>query len=133
MREEEKLLDEQQWNLLKQAAPHFETARHEYLRNCPRWLSEQVINVYESATGKTILHKNLSCAVCVLRIFQTVGKLYFYNLEVRKIKIEENAENNDNEAEVGKPDDGDKDKDTPDTGQDKKKLAKGRNSRVGKK
>lgn len=91
MKEEEKLLNEQQWNLLKQAAPHFETARHEYLRNCPRWLSEQVINVYEAATGKTILHKDLSCAVCVLRIFQTVGKLYFYNLEERnKLEIEYN-------------------------------------------
>lgn len=78
------LLNDQQWNILKQAAPHFESARHEYLRNCPRWLSEQVINVYEDATGNTILHKDLSCAVCVLRIFQTVGKLYFYNLEERK-------------------------------------------------
>lgn len=99
MREEEKLLNEQEWNLLKQAAPHFESARHEYLRNCPKWLSEQVINVYEAATGKTILHKNLSCAVCVLRIFQTVGKLYFYNLEERK-KLE--SKDNDTRSESKK-------------------------------
>jgi hypothetical protein len=104
MKEEEKLLNEQQWNLLKQAAPHFETARHEYLRNCPRWLSEQVINVYEAATGKTILHKDLSCAVCVLRIFQTVSKLYFYNLEERnKLELEDGDKGNKTKERDAKP------------------------------
>ena len=95
------------------------------------------MDTYEEATGKKIMSKDLSCAVCVLRIYQTVGKTYFSDLaereELEKNIIEENAENNDNEAGFTEPDDGDKDKDTPDTGQDKKKLAKRRNSRVGKK
>lgn len=72
---------EEQWKLIKQASPHYETARHEYIRNAPRWLTQQVIDVYEAATGKTILNKDLSCAVCVLRVYQTVGKTYFDDLK----------------------------------------------------
>lgn len=68
---------EEQWKIIKQASPHYETAKHEYIRNAPRWLTEQVINVYESATGKTVLHKDLSCAVCVLNIYKQIGKTYF--------------------------------------------------------
>lgn len=72
---------EEQWNLIKQASPHYDTARHEYIRNAPRWLTEQIINVYEAATGKTMMHKDLSCAVCVLNIYKQVGKTYFADLE----------------------------------------------------
>lgn len=72
---------EEQWKLIKQASPHYETAKHEYIRNAPRWLTEQVINVYEAATGKTILHKDLSCAVCVLNIYKQIGKTYFDDLK----------------------------------------------------
>lgn len=78
---------DKQWELLKQASPHFENARRERVRNAPRWLTQQVIDVYESATGKHMFHKDLSCAVCVLRIYQTVGKLYFDDLK--------NHQNND--------------------------------------
>ena len=131
------IYNEEQWEVIKQASPHFRTARQDYIRNATRQMTQQIVDVYESATGKTIMSKDYKCAVCVLRIYQTIGKTYFSDLaereELEKIKIVNNAENNDNKAEVGKPDDGDKDKDTPDTGQDKKKLAKRRNSRVGKK
>lgn len=72
---------EDQWKLIKQASPHYESAKHEYIRNAPRWLTEQVINVYEAATGKTILHKDLSCAVCVLNIYKQIGKTYFDDLK----------------------------------------------------
>lgn len=131
------IYNEQQWEVIKQAGPHFRTARQDYIRNATRQMTEQIVDVYESATGKTIMSKDYKCAVCVLRIYQTIGKTYFSDLaereELEKNKIEENAENNDNEVGFTEPDNGDKDKDTPDTGQDKKKLAKGRNSRVGKK
>lgn len=100
-------------------------------------MTQQIVDVYESATGKSVMSKDYKCAVCVLRIYQTIGKTYFSDLaereELEKNKIEKNAENNDNKGGIDEPDNGDKDKDTPDTGQDKKKLAKGRNSRVGKK
>lgn len=131
------IYNEQQWEVIKEASPHFRTARQDYIRNVPRWLTQKIMDTYEEATGKTIMSKDLSCAVCVLRIYQTVGKTYFSDLaereELEKNKIKENAEDNDNKGSIDEPDNGDKDKDTPDTGQDKKKLAKRRNSRVGKK
>lgn len=131
------IYNEEQWEVIKQAGPHFRTARQDYIRNATRQMTQQIVDVYESATGKTVMSKDYKCAVCVLRIYQTIGKTYFSDLaereELEKNKIEDNAENNDNEGELAEPDNGDKDKDTPDTGQDKKKLAKGRNSRVGKK
>lgn len=127
----------EQWEVIKQASPHYVTARREYIRNAPRALTQRIIETYEEATGKTIMHKDLNCAVCVLRIYQAVGKTYFSDLaereELDKNKIINNAENNDNEGELAESDNGDKGKDTPDTRQDKKKLAKRRNNRVGKK
>lgn len=82
---------EEQWKTIKQASPHYESARHEYIRNAPRWLTEQIINVYEAATGKTMMHKDLSCAVCVLNIYKQIGKTYFSDLEERnKLELEDN-------------------------------------------
>lgn len=72
---------EEQWRIIKQASPHYESARHEYIRNAPRLLTQQVIDVYEAATGKTVMHKDLSCAVCVLNIYKQIGKTYFADLE----------------------------------------------------
>lgn len=94
------LLNEQQWNLLKQAAPHFESARHEYIRNAPRWLTQQVIDVYEAATDRTIHSKDLSCAVCVLNIYKQASGLYFYNLEERK-KLESQDDDTGSESKKG--------------------------------
>ena len=68
---------EEQWKIIKQASPHYESARHEYIRNAPRLLTQQIIDVYEAATGKTMMHKDLSCAVCVLNIYKQISKTYF--------------------------------------------------------
>lgn len=88
---EEYTLTDEQWEEFKKASPHFKSAKQEYIRNVPRFLTEQVINIYESATGKTILNKDLSCAICVLRVYQTAGKLYFSELS-RREKLEENKD-----------------------------------------
>lgn len=93
------IYSEEQWKLIKQASPHYETTRHEYIRNAPRWLTEQIINVYEAATGKTMMHKDLSCAVCVLNIYKQIGKTYFADLEERK-KLE--SKDNDTRSEYKK-------------------------------
>ena len=87
---------EEQWRIIKQASPHYESAKHEYIRNAPRWLTEQVINVYESATGKTVMHKDLSCAVCVLNIYKQIGKTYFQDKREREnfADLENNQNNN---------------------------------------
>jgi hypothetical protein len=89
----------EQWDIIKKASPHYETARHEYIRNAPRQLTEQVMNVYEAATGKKIYSKDLSCAVCVLHIYQQIGKTYFADLE-EKNKLE--SKDNDTRSETKK-------------------------------
>lgn len=102
---------EEQWKLIKQASPHYETARHEYIRNAPRWLTEQIINVYEAATGKTMMHKDLSCAVCVLNVYKQVGKTYFSDLEERKkLELEYNDTGSENKKGNGKSKTGNKKK-----------------------
>lgn len=88
------ILTDEQWEMFKKASPHFQSSKHEYIRNAPKWLTEQTIKIYEDATGNTILNKDLSCAHCVLRVYQVAGKLYFSELN-RRNKIEE--ENKDGE------------------------------------
>ena len=91
------IYNEEQWDIIKKASPHYETARHEYIRNAPRQLTEQVMNVYEAATGKKIYSRDLSCAVCVLHIYQQIGKTYFQDLKEREeLKSEIQIENKDN-------------------------------------
>lgn len=77
-------LNDEQWAILKQARPHFDSVKKEYIRNCPRWLTEQIINVYESATGSVIHNKNLSCATCVLNIYKRISHLYEFNKKIRE-------------------------------------------------
>lgn len=81
---------------LQLAEPHFENAKRDRVRNAPRWLTQEIIDIYESATGKKILHKDISCAVCVLRVYQIVGKTYYSDLEELKTQneIENNVEKN---------------------------------------
>ena len=120
MKEEEKyIMTDEQWNAFKEASPHFLSSKHDYIRNCPKWLSEQTINIYESVTGKTILNKNLNCAVCILNMFKITGKLYFDELERR------NKKQNEIENEKGN---NNKENGTPDNGNQKKK--KGSSSKV---
>ena len=92
MEENKYILTDEQWIAFKEASPHFKSSKQEYIRNAPRWLTEQVINIYESVTGKTILDKDLSCAHCVLRVYQIAGKLYFSELD-RREKLEEEKKN----------------------------------------
>lgn len=102
---------EEQWKIIKQASPHYESARHEYIRNAPRLLTQQVIDVYEAATGKTMMHKDLSCAVCVLNIYKQIGKTYFADLEERnKLELEDNDTRSESEKRNAKSKTGNKKK-----------------------
>lgn len=80
------IYNDRQWEIIKEAAPHFETAKHDYISNAPRYLTEQIITTFELATGKKIMHRNLSCAICVLHIYQQIGKTYFEDLENHQTK-----------------------------------------------
>ena len=94
------IYNDEQFKALTQALPHFKSAKHGYIRNAPRWLTEQVINVYEAATGKTIASKSLSCAVCVLNVYALVADTYFKDEKERQERNQDNAQNGFNEAEV---------------------------------
>lgn len=94
------IYNEEQWKIIANAEPHFNTARHDYIRNVPRQMTEQIVSVYEAATGRQIFTKDYSCAVCVLRIYQTIGNTYYKDLEERtKNKNNENNINQDGKSE----------------------------------
>lgn len=81
---------EEQLKILEKATPHFETVKRNYIRNAPRWLTEQIIEVYETSTGKHILSKDLNCFACVLNIYKLVGQTYYSDLaEIESKKIED--------------------------------------------
>lgn len=95
------IYNEAQWEIIKKASPHYETARHEYIRNAPRNLTEQVMNVYEAATGKKIISRDITCAVCVLHIYQIIGKTYFADLKEREeLKSEIQIETKDDDKGI---------------------------------
>lgn len=93
------IYNDEQWAIIKKASPHYITSRQDYIRNVPRWLLEDIIEIYESATGKTILNKDLSCAVCVLNIIKTIAKTYFSDLDERE-KLEENKDGEKRDEEL---------------------------------
>lgn len=90
------IFTDEQWKIVKEAGPHFRTARQDYVRNAPMYLTQMLINIYESATGKTLANKDVTCAGCVLRVYQTVGKAYFSDLEERENLEKEKLEKEEN-------------------------------------
>lgn len=78
---------DEQFKIIEQAKPHFESVRHEVIRNAPKWLTEQIINVYEQATKKHLLNKDLNCAVCVMNIYKVISKTYFDDLKERETQL----------------------------------------------
>lgn len=126
MEENKYILTDEQWIAFKEASPHFLSAKNEYLRNAPRWLTESVINIYESATGKTILNKNLSCEHCVLRVYQTAGKLYFSELS-RREKLEKEEKKNVVTKTNAEPNQRDKKKKVGSNGNGKKRGIEDKN------
>lgn len=49
---------------------------HERLRNAQRWMTEQIVALYESVTNNKLSH-NYSCASCLMNIYRHVGTIYF--------------------------------------------------------
>lgn len=91
---------EEQYRILKQATPHFESVKHEYIRNAPRWLTEQIIDVYEQATKKTIFNKDLNCAICVMNIYKLIGKTFDEDTKERTEKSSKNENVTPNKIDV---------------------------------
>lgn len=87
---------DEQFKILEQALPHFKSVKKEYIRNAPKWLTEQIINVYEAATKKTLPNKNSTCSICVMNLYKIIGKTYFSDLEEREaIKASTIVQNDD--------------------------------------
>lgn len=80
---------DEQYEILSQAKPHFETIKRDYIRNAPKWLTEQIINVYEIATKKTIMNKDMNCSICVMNIYKIIGKTYDADTKEREAKVKE--------------------------------------------
>lgn len=93
------IFTDEQWNEIKKASPHFESARRDYIRNAPMWLTKSVVDIYEAATGKTIPQRDFTCAICVLRIYQTVGNAYFADLKERENALNKKTEEENGEKE----------------------------------
>ena len=70
----------EQLEKLKEAEPHFRTARDGYIRYAPRVLHTLVADTYYEATGQKI-PANWSCSICVLNLYRKVGYYYFKDLE----------------------------------------------------
>ena len=115
-------MTDEQWKQYKEAQPHFESAKHNFVRNAPRWLTEQTIRIYEDVTGRTMLYNDLSCAVCVLHIYQTAAKLFDEEQKNRQLIENEKVDNT-------KPDSRDKEKAPRDNGANKKRHAKVKNNK----
>lgn len=89
---------DEQYEILSQAKPHFETVKRDYIRNAPKWLTEQIINVYEIATKKTIMNKDMNCSICVMNIYKIIGKTYDVDTKEREAKDEDTKVENVNKV-----------------------------------
>lgn len=70
----------EQMTALYEAEIHFESVKHGYIKSAPRWLTDQVADIYEDATGSKT-NRNWNCSQCVADFYRKVGKLYFADKE----------------------------------------------------
>lgn len=97
------IYNDEQWEIIKKASPHYLNARRDYFRNCPRWILEDIIRTYEYATGNIISNRNLGCANCCLSIMKIIGNTYFSDLAEREELEKEKEGNKDGrEEEISK-------------------------------
>ena len=80
----------EQLEILKEAEPHFLTAKSGYVRYATRALHTLVADTYFQATGQKI-PANWSCGTCILNLYRKVGYFYFKDLE----EIEKNQASNE--------------------------------------
>ena len=58
----------------------------DYVRNCSSRELNELISTYNEITNNHLTISNPSCAVCVLRVFRTIGKYYFEEKEKNQKK-----------------------------------------------
>lgn len=70
----------EQFDSLYDAKIHFESSKKGFIRNCPRWLTDHVADVFEVATGEKV-RRNWNCSTCVFNFISRVANLYLQDLE----------------------------------------------------
>ena len=73
-----------QLEILKEAEPHFISAKSGFVRFASRELSNKVADIFFEATGQKI-PKTWSCSICVLNLYRKVGWFYFKDIEERRL------------------------------------------------
>lgn len=99
---------QEEFEELKAAAPHFETAVKQGTKhNSPKWLDEKVKRIYERIAGPQLV--NFNCPSCVFYLYQKCGRLWLQDkikyaaLEAEKKKLEEQQKQLEVEQIVEEP------------------------------
>lgn len=96
MKEKELFFKEEDYKALYDAEIHFISAcRGGYIKNTPRWLTDQVAEIWEKATGEKV-RRNWNCSSCVLNLYYLIGKKYLNDKkiyeEIEKERLEKEKE-----------------------------------------
>lgn len=82
----------EQYDALYEAQIHFITVRtSNCIKNAPRWLTDQVADVWEQRTGQTV-NRNWSCSSCVFNFYNMVGKYYLQDKALYEKEEQEKEE-----------------------------------------
>lgn len=82
----------EEYDALYEAQIHFINVRtNNCIKNCPRWLCDQVANVWENKTGEKV-QRNWSCNSCVFNFFNIVGKHYMADMKLYEKEEKEKEE-----------------------------------------
>lgn len=85
----------EEYDVLYEAQIHFINVRtNNCIKNCPRWLCDQVANVWENKTGEKV-QRNWSCNSCVFNFFNIVGKHYMADMKLYEKEEKEKEVFND--------------------------------------
>ena len=96
MKEKELFFKEEDYKALYDAEIHFISAcRGGYIKNTPRWLTDQVAEIWEKATGEKV-RRNWNCSSCVLNLYYLIGKKYLNDKkiyeEIEKERLEKETQ-----------------------------------------
>lgn len=70
------------YDALYDAEIHFISAcRGGYIKNTPRWLTDQVADIWDKTTGENV-RRNWNCSGCVLNLYNMVGKKYLNDKKI---------------------------------------------------
>lgn len=100
MKEKELFFTKENYDALYDAEIHFISAcRGGYIKNTPRWLTDQVADIWEKATGEKV-RRNWNCSSCVLNLYYLIGKKYLNDKKIYEDMEKETLEKETLEKET---------------------------------